>query len=387
MKRFAKINFLLSLAIITIFLSSCSEKVLVTNAIRWSEEGVKLDTALKSVNKATNLEKTKSWAKTYYAKGLVYAAINKSENENFKKLSDQPLIDAFDNYKKAFNMDEGKAIKSSVNAELFSITPKVNQVGIDAFKAGEYGEAFKYFEKTLEIKNMPMYNSEIDTAMIFNTAIAAYRNKDYPNAIIYFNKAKKYNYGEASTYIQLKNCYMENGDTLKGIETLQNGFETYPDNKNMLITLINYYLLESDDVNEAFKYLEVAKKADPSNAQYYSAEAHLHDKLGETEKAKDMYKKAIELNDSLFDAYYNIGVLIFNEAVALTDEANEIKDAKKYKEAKAFSDKTFEESLPYIEKAHELHPDDESILSTLKTLYYRLHMIDKYNEILKKMRY
>ncbi len=385
MKRFAKINFLLSLAIITIFFSSCSDKVLVTNAIRWSEEGIKLDTALKSVNKATELPETKLWAKTYYGKGMVYKAISKTEDENFKKLSDQPLIDAFDNFKIAFDMDEGNTIKNFINAQLFTMANDITQVGIDAYNAKDYAKSYKYFEKTLEVKKMPLYNGEIDTAMIFNAALSAQKCGDYANAIKYYNEAKKYNYGEANTFILLKECYMLNGDTLQGIKTLQEGFEKYPGNNDMLVTLINYYLLESDNVDEAFKYLEVAKEKDPTNAQYYSAEAHLYDKLGKTEKAKEYYKKALELDNNLFEAHYNLGVLVFNEAVALTDKANEIKNAKKYNAAKKIADKRFEESLPYIEKAYELHPEDVSIMSTLKTLYYRLQMIDKYNEIIKKL--
>ncbi|MEA3316862.1 MAG: hypothetical protein U9R54_02785, partial [Bacteroidota bacterium] len=134
MKRFAKINFLLSLAIITI-LSSCSDKILVTNAIRWSEEGVKLDTALKAVNKATELEDTKNWAKTYYGKGMVYKAISETQNESFKSLSDQPLIDAFDNFKKAFDMDEGSTIKNSVNAQVISMSNSIYNIGIKAYEA------------------------------------------------------------------------------------------------------------------------------------------------------------------------------------------------------------------------------------------------------------
>ncbi|MEA3316809.1 MAG: tetratricopeptide repeat protein, partial [Bacteroidota bacterium] len=255
-----------------------------------------------------------------------------------------------------------------------------------AYEANDFAKAFKYFEKTLEVKKMPVFNNEIDTSIIFNTALMAQKSEDYENAIKYYKETQKYNYGEANTYILLKGCYMAIGDTLKGIKVLQEGFEAYPSNKEMLVALINYYLLESDDIDAAFKYLKVAKENDPDNAQFYSAEAHLYDKLGETKNAKKMYKKAIELDNTLFEAYYNLGVLVFNEAVALTDEANEIKDANKYQKAKEIADNTFKESLPYIEKSHELHPEDVSIMSTLKTLYYRLQMNDKYEEISNKMK-
>ena len=149
--------------------------------------------------------------------------------------------------------------------------------------------------------------------------------------------------------------------------------------------IINYYLLDAEDAEEAFKYLKVARENDPSNPQFYSAEAHLYDKMGDTETAKEKYKKAIEMDPDFFEAYYNIGVLYFNEGVELTDQANQITDNAKYQKAKEKADNKFKEALPYLEKSHELKPSDQGIMSTLKTLYYRLQMNEKYEELNKKM--
>jgi len=40
-------------------------------------------------------------------------------------------------------------------------------------------------------------------------------------------------------------------------------------------------------------------------------------------------------------------------------------------------------SVPYMEKAHELDSTDRSSLETLKTIFYRLKMDDKYQEVVK----
>ena len=42
-------------------------------------------------------------------------------------------------------------------------------------------------------------------------------------------------------------------------------------------------------------------------------------------------------------------------------------------------------SIPYMEKAHELDPKDINSLQTLKTIYYRLQMMDKFNEVKEKL--
>ena len=61
--------------------------------------------------------------------------------------------------------------------------------------------------------------------------------------------------------------------------------------------------------------------------------------------------------------------------------ANDIKDNRKYEIAKKEANETFYKSLPYMEKAHEMKPDDRMVLETLKNLYYRFEMNDKYEEV------
>jgi hypothetical protein len=41
----------------------------------------------------------------------------------------------------------------------------------------------------------------------------------------------------------------------------------------------------------------------------------------------------------------------------------------------------FAKALPFMEKANELKPNDVYAMRSLKELYYRLKMTDKYNEI------
>ena len=45
----------------------------------------------------------------------------------------------------------------------------------------------------------------------------------------------------------------------------------------------------------------------------------------------------------------------------------------------------FRKSLPYFEKAHEMAPEERSYMQTLKGLYYRFGMDDKYNKISEEL--
>jgi len=377
----------ISVAVVMLFMISNAEaqRKYVNKALSWAESGEKLDTALGAVKYAETQEKTGDWAKTYYAKGMVYSAIASTNNEEFANLSEYPLIDAFESYQKAYDMNGGGMYQGAIDAQYLTLANTFVQKAVDSYNQENFEDAFKYFEKSLEVKEMKVFaETAVDTAIIFNTAVTAQRIKDYDAAIKYYEKAIEYDYAGGDAFALLAETYKEAGDNDKYVSTLKRGFEKYPSNQSLLGGIINYYILEAENTEEAFKYLELARENDPTNAQFYSAEAHLHDKLGEKEKAITKYKKAIELNPELFEAHYNLGVLYFNEGVELTEEANQIKDNAKYEKAKLKADEKFKEALPYIEKAHELRPEEPGILATLKTLYYRLKMNDKYEELSKK---
>ena len=45
----------------------------------------------------------------------------------------------------------------------------------------------------------------------------------------------------------------------------------------------------------------------------------------------------------------------------------------------------YAKALPYMEKAHEINPEDVYAMRSLQELYYRLKQTDKYNEIKAKL--
>lgn len=383
MKKYYLISILVIVSTVITFNSCNAQKKYVNKAFTWAQQGIKLDTALKSLDVASLEITTKDWAKTYYSYGILYQAIGNTQDEQFKNLVEDPFIKAFDNYKKAYFMDGGSSYKPSIDASLISLSNNIINNGIEAYNAQDFAKSFKYFEKAFEINQMPIFGGAVDTAIIFNTGLMGQRSENWDGAIKYYSEAIKYNYGGGDTYAYIAECYKNKGDNQSYISYLKLGFEKYPLNEGLLGGIINYYLLETDNTTEALDYLRLAKEKDPSNAQFYVAEAHLFDKMGKKDEAIQNYNKAIELDAKSFDAYFNLGVLYFNEGVELTDIANQIKDNKKYEEARLIADKKFEQALPYIEKSFELHPEDMSIATTLKNLYYRLKITDKYDKIME----
>ncbi|MBS3807162.1 MAG: tetratricopeptide repeat protein [Bacteroidales bacterium] len=377
--------------LVVLVISSCSDKLYVNRAMTWAENGERLDTALKSVEHATELEETKNWPKTYYAKGYVYQKIYESEKNEFKDLTDKPLFEAFENYQKAYDMDEEDKYKGSIDAAMFKLHTYFIKEGVNSFQNSNYEDAFKNFKYSLQVSEMPIFENRVDTAIMFNAGIAAQNMKNWEDAAKYYKQAAEYGYGEARTYILLKNAYFQAGDTTKAVEALKEGFNKYPGNENMIASLINHYLLNTDHPEKALDFIQEAKNQHPENAQYYSAEAQIYDKLDQNEKAKESYKAAIERDPDLFMALYNLGVLYFNEGVDIVSKANQTKDDAEYKKLRDQANEKFKQAIPYMERALEVKPDETNVLNTLKTLYYRLRTedpkyLEKYKEVNAKLK-
>ena len=95
--------------------------------------------------------------------------------------------------------------------------------------------------------------------------------------------------------------------------------------------------------------------------------------------------KSVELKGDLYDSQYGLGAAYINKASDMFVKANDIMDVNKYNAAINEAMAVFGKALPYMEKANELKPNDVYAMRSLKELYYRLKMTDKYNDIKAKL--
>jgi len=367
----------------------------VTTALNQKDSG-KINEALETINNAIDpsnekSEKTKVWPRTWEVRGEIYQAIYQSEEENIKKLSDNPLTEAFNSYKKALELDEKEKFSKSIKIKLTLLTNDLTNQAVEAFNAENYEKALNSFEKIIEINDIDIIKADnlnsIDTVIIYNAGLAAFNSGEYDKAIKYYGQAAKYGYEGAKMYSLMANAYQMKGDTLGALDCLKQGFEKYPDDNTVLTNMIQIYL-DLNKTNEAMKYLDLAIKQDPDNAKFYFAKGTLLEKLEQEKDAVESYKKAIAIDNNSFNANYNLGALYYNKGVEQTEIAINVPPSQKEKYQRELSkaDKWFEMAVPYMEKCFELQPDDRMTLESLKNLYYRLKQMEKYNDILEKLK-
>lgn len=378
MKNLAVILFLLMIAG-----TSCAQKGKVNSALNYLE-AEDIEKALNAIEVAQENEKTKDWYKTYFAKGRVYQVMYETGNKDLIEKAGDPLEIAYKSYQKAKELDEKGRVEKQIDLYYQSLLNDFLNQGIEAFNASDFDQAYKSFNYARKVGEEPIFQGGVDTSIIYNAGLAAYNGEMYEKAIECFEEVGEMGYEKGTPYILIKNAYIALNDSASALEALQTGFEMFPENEGLLIELINYYLMSGAD-DEALQYIDMAIERDSENSSYWHARGVLYDKKGMMNKAIESYKKAIELDDTNFNSYYNLGALYFNQGVTMANEALEIKDPDKYSAAIEKADDKFRESLPWLEKAHEINPEDVSTMETLKMLYYRLKMMDKHAEITKKL--
>jgi tetratricopeptide (TPR) repeat protein len=300
------------------------------------------------------------------------------------KIHENPLPEAKKAFEKVIELDTEGKYNEELKEKLNQLKLLFESQAVYSYNHDNYEDAYDNFIEIIKINELEVLEGVVDTVIFYNAGRIASELGKNKDAIDMFKAADKYDYNNPFLYVFLNNSYNAVGDTAAGVEALKKGFKKYPESQNILIELINYYLLRGL-ADEALDYLAIAKEDDPSNISFYFAEGTLYDKLERFDDAKRSYEYCLELDSNYFNAQYNLGVLYYNKAVKLYEEANLINDIQEYEEAKAVADAEIANALPYIERAHEINPDDIESLKTLKTLYYRLQMDDKYDEVVKRL--
>jgi tetratricopeptide (TPR) repeat protein len=182
----------------------------------------------------------------------------------------------------------------------------------------------------------------------------------------------------------MSEAYLALHDTAKAESVLTGLNSKFPNDKNVTLQLIDLYIKSSKN-DEALKYIKVAKESDPNNASLFFAAGIIYLNELKYDDAIPELTKSVELKGDVYDTQYGLGAAYINKAADLFKAANEIMDVKKYSDAIDQANTVYAKALPYMEKAHELKPDDVYAMRSLQELYYRLKMTDKYTVIKAKL--
>ncbi|MEW5818923.1 MAG: tetratricopeptide repeat protein [Cyanobacteriota bacterium] len=147
--------------------------------------------------------------------------------------------------------------------------------------------------------------------------LEAFENKDYKNALKYFESAISTDDKNIDVYNYLGITYRNLGDYDKSIETFKKSLQIEPDNPNTY-QLLGVANLFKGDYIESLKAFQAFKKLTPNNPEVYFSLGNLYSIQKNYIKSNYNYLKALKLykdeqNLLKSDVYLNIGTNYFRQ--------------------------------------------------------------------------
>lgn len=209
---------------------------------------------------------------------------------------ENPLVESFNAFKKANELDAKGAQKKVVTEQLKSLQNRFVNEAMSYYTLGENKLAADNFELSLGISSHPLIN-QVDSMIMYYTAVTAAMANDNARAIKYLEECTKISYDQdGDVYSTLAECYKKSGDTVKAKEVLNTGFVKYPTSQSILVALINLYMETNDDTNKLLELLKSAQSNEPNNPSLYYAEGNVYLKFNDYAKAIEAYKKSGEID-------------------------------------------------------------------------------------------
>ena len=300
-----------------------------------------------------------------------------------------PLASALEAYVKAYEVDAKKTKEKDIKDGIAKIAQKYFEDGMNQYSLGDFAEAGTLLGKAAEASATAPY-SVVDSTSLYNAGYIYWASQDYKTAQKYFEQclAIGYYYEGGEVYAKLGDIYMNLGNAAKGVETLEQGFVKFPQSQSILIGLINYYLKSGENTDRLFELIADAKRNEPNNVSLYYVEGNINKQLGNFEAARASYQEATKVDPNYDFGYHGEGVLLYERAVTLSEEAsNELDDAKYAALVKEYEQILLEAIVPF-EKAFEVSAAADVKMNCaeyLKNIYYRFSSVeDKYMQGYKK---
>jgi len=377
-----------------------AQKKNTTNAVMAYNAGMKamqagkMDVAVESLLEAKKFidlsaahEDTKNDAKTLLNKGKIYLLLPSlgmmAKNEtviamDLEKMSNEGIV----SLKSVSTYDKKDRYSGDVNNFCSKLKYQGFNNGIKMFQDKKYEEAMAGFMASSTFSEIM---GVTDSAAYFYTGLAAFNIKKWDVVEESFEKCIEIGFKKGLSVSYLTEAYEKLEKTDKAEAMLKEQIIKNPGNKDIMISLINIYLGQDKKV-EAEKVLTDAIALDPESRDLNYAVATVYENLSRYDDAERAYKKVIEIDPNYANALLGLGAVYFNKAADLNGQINDLQPGDpKEDQFRTEMKVNFSNSLPYLEKADSLTPNNKEILNSLKQVYYKLGDITKFKETKAKL--
>ena len=292
---------------------------------------------------------------------------------------EDPLAGALAAYVKAAELDVKGSKTADIKAGMKMAAARYFDEGMTKYNLGKVAEAADLVAKAAEASAMAPL-SEPDTTFHYYAGRMYLEVGNNAAAKDYFEKCLAIGYygDNGSIYPYLSGAVTALGDEEKGVQVLEEGFAKFPEEPNILVGLINYYLVKEGGENKLLDLIDKAKKAMPDNVSVYRVEGNIYVRLGDFENAEKAYKAAIELGPNDADAYLSLGGYYIDRGAEYFNKAQETMDDAEWERLIGEYNKELIKSLEPLEKFMEIADEarKQDVAPTLRQVYFQLRNLD-----------
>jgi tetratricopeptide (TPR) repeat protein len=333
---------------------------------------------------------------TYVYENMKYVFLNGVMQQwiRVNPFVEDPLGISIEAYNKTLELDEDGKLTDRVKEALISVKVLLKRQGVNAYYLEDYEDALGCFEDVLEINQLSLFAGEMDTTMIQYSGIIsreiAGKTDDkelYLKSIEYYKQLAAAGFGGPNTYLQIKMDYMNLGDTISALEILKEAYTQYPDSVNVIANIANTYV-DLKQIDEGIVFMETAIERNPNIPESYYWLGRLlinKEELESIDKAIEAYKKAGELDPSIYYVWYDMGYIYYLQGADFFERSNEEQDAATRDKLIELGKEKYQTSIPILEKAYELNTENEEVkyetLDLLQRIYYKEEMTEQYERV------
>lgn len=338
---------------------------------------------------------SKSAAKAWYLKGVIYAGIDTTKVEKFKSLAPNGGFSiAKEAFEKAEELDKGKNpafLNDDVGFPMMNEQVKGYLAQSYLNSAVRAYQEEKNFKKALEYTEHTLYFMPNDTTtLLYAGAYFAPSVEEYDKSITYLNSYIANGGKSKDAYNALIDVfYNKKKEYEKAIEITKKAQIAYPDDTGYKQNEMSIYVGQKK-YDIARQMVETWVKEDPTSKDNFFLLGQLNQELGEPDKAKEAYSNALKIDSKYFEAATNLADLYWKDAKAVKDQMNQLGNSKadmaKLQELDKAYVKKLEIALPYIESCEKISPDDVGVLYSLLTVYSDLDYQDKITKVKKRLK-
>ena len=295
------------------------------------------------------------------------------------------ICEAFDSIE-AMPDKKGKVVfkHREKNAEwLRTLRPNLYNAGTFFLRKLDFGNSWDYYDTYLDCARQPLFETYhfLDSDSLMPTAAywalySAYRQKR-PERVMKYRLLAETDTTHRDNILQyVAEMQLLVGDTAEYVATLRRGFNHSPSHHFFFPRIIDYYNSRTM-TDSANVVIDNALASDSTNSLFLFAKSSALLNARKYAQCIDITQNLLAVNDSLPEAWCNMGLAYYNQAVELEHSSTQ-RNRKKRKAVNAL----YEQSRPYMERFRSMAPAQQTKwVPALYTIYLNLNMGREFEEI------